>query len=217
MFKPWQIAGWSPATQQTSTVPIHQAKRIEIADGELLYYPQIFDANTCSTLLQELQSNIQWTTRSLTLFGKTIPMPRLLAWHADPGIHYRYSGGDSPHNDWTPTLRQIQHQVEKLAQSTFNGALLNLYRDGQHSMGWHSDNEATLGPSPVIASVSLGAEREFQLRHKLKKYSPIKLTLESGSLLLMRGALQQHWQHQLPKTQRAIGPRINITFRHIIS
>lgn len=198
---------------QTAPAP----RQITAGDGELYYFPAAFSPEENVELLASLQEQINWTQRSLNMFGKTVTMPRLLAWYAAPGIQYAYSGGTSPHNNWTETLLRIKARVESLTQATFNGALLNLYRNGQDSMGWHSDNEPSLGKNPIIASASFGAARHFHLRHRQKSYAPIKLLLEPGSLLLMSGALQHHWQHQLPKTRQTIGPRINITFRNIIS
>lgn len=190
-------------------------QKIPIADGELLYYSEFLDEVSGISLFEQLQATINWTTRTLKLYGKERLMPRLLAWYADPGVHYEYSGGRSPHNDWTPALLQLKNRVETVAEEPFNGALLNLYRDGQDSMGWHSDDEAALGTNPTIASISLGAERIFHLQHKYKAIQTIKIALQPGSLLLMRGSLQRHWQHQLPKTRRQIGARINITYRWV--
>jgi alkylated DNA repair dioxygenase AlkB len=144
-----------------------------------------------------------------------VASPRLSAWYGDPGAIYSYSGLRLEPLPWTPVLLEIRQVVTDLAETPFNSVLLNLYRDGQDSMGWHSDAEPELGRNPVIASVSLGAVRRFVLRHKKRKEQHIALELESGSVLVMGGALQHYWRHALPKIRQAVGPRINLTFRLI--
>lgn len=188
---------------------------IPIPDGELVYYASVFDPDTQAQLFDTLYREIRWTQRHMNLYGRSTPMPRLTAWYADAGIHYAYSGGQEPRNDWIPPLLEIKQRVEQTVGSRFNGALLNLYRDGSDSVGWHSDNETSLGDKPVIASVSLGAPRRFRLQHKKHKRESVGIDLEPGSVLVMRGETQRHWRHQLPKTRRPVGPRINITFRHV--
>lgn len=190
---------------------------LPIRDGEMTYYQSLFDAPTSRRLFDSLYKNTPWTQRSINLYGRTIPMPRLTAWFADRGIHYAYSGGQEPRHDWTPILLEIKHRVEQTIAAEFNGALLNLYRDGNDCVGWHSDNESVLGDNPVIASVSLGATRRFRLRHKENEARPISIELESGSLLVMSGQTQCCWRHQLPKTRRPSGPRVNVTFRRVLT
>lgn len=193
-----------------------QVERISIPDAELHYYPRAFTLDESTALLEILRDSIRWTSGGLMLYGRHIMMPRLIAWYGDPGITYEYSGQSSPHNDWTSDLLTIKDRVETLSRHVFNGALLNYYRDGRDSMSWHSDDEESLGVNPVIASVSFGATRNFRLRHRHdRSINPVNLSLTTGSLLIMRGQTQHYWQHQLPKTRKPVGGRINITFRRI--
>ncbi len=190
--------------------------KINLPDADIVYYPDFLDKDKSNQLFQKLHSTVEWTQRELTIFGQRKLMPRLIAWYADPDIEYRYSGGTTPHNHWIPELVNLKNAMELLCGTPFNGALLNLYRDGTDSMSWHSDDEKALGHNPVIASVSLGAQRQLKFRHRNNKHlKPHKLLLDSGSVLVMRGATQHFWQHQLPKTSKVITARINITFRFI--
>lgn len=158
---------------------------------------------------------IAWSQRPITIFGKQVLQPRLTAWCADPGVEIRYSGISYQPQAWSATLCAIKEVVEALAGVAFNGVLLNRYRDGADSMGWHRDNEPYLGPEPVIASVSLGAERDFKMKHRREAAPPVTLTLGHGSVLILRGQTQVHWLHSLPKRKRSQTPRINLTFRKI--
>ena len=149
-------------------------------------------------------------------FGKEHKIPRLQAWYADKNIDYTYSGKQLIRNDWNSVLSEIKTDIELITSNTFNSVLGNLYRNGSDSMGLHSDNEKELGENPAIASVSFGAERFFHLKHKNQKELRLKIPLTSGSLLLMEGETQTHWLHQVAKTSKLVGPRINLTFRKII-
>lgn len=194
------------------------AQSIAIPGGELHYYPGAFTVQESAAFLMKLRNTVNWTRREIQLYGRRIMMPRLIAWYADDGMEYEYSGQASLRNDWTPELLTIKTRVETISRYAFNGALLNFYRDGNDSMSWHSDDERSLGVNPVIASVSFGATRVFKLRHRRdRSIEPLTLSLTSGSLLIMRGETQRHWQHQLPKTKKVTGERINITFRRIQS
>jgi len=186
----------------------------QLPDGELLYYPQwVADP---PGLFQHLRQTISWQQDWITLYGKRHPLPRLTAWYGDPGAVYTYSGIALDPQPWTATLMALKEALTSLADVPFNSVLLNSYRHGGDSMGWHSDDEPELGPNPVIASLSLGGPRRFLLRHKTRpQLQKLDLTLASGSLLIMAGATQHHWQHQVPKTARAVPPRINLTFRRI--
>ena len=146
--------------------------------------------------------------------GRSIQIPRLSAWYGTAG--YRYSGIMHALQPLTEELQELQAVVEDLAGLSFNGVLLNLYRDGQDSVGWHADNEPGLSPEPVIASLSLGAVRRFQLKHRTDRTGRVTLDLPHGSCLIMRGKTQQCWLHQLPKTRAPVGPRINLTFRRMV-
>jgi alkylated DNA repair dioxygenase AlkB len=150
-------------------------------------------------------------------YGKTVNMPRLTAYHGDPDTLYTYSGVSARPCEWTPTLTAIKHRIEPVAGVTFNYVILQLYRDGRDSVSWHSDAEPTLGRNPVIGSVSLGTTRLFQFKHRQKPEQKAQVLLAHGSLLVMSGATQHFWRHQIPKTTRPCGARINLTFRVVKS
>lgn len=188
---------------------------MSIEDGELSYYPALIPPDQCSEAFAALMEEIPWKQESVLMYGKKIPMPRLTAWIGDPGRTYRYSGVTYTPLDWTKTTGTIRDMIQSRTGERFNTVLANLYRDGQDSMGFHADNEPELGENPVIASVSLGGVRSFQLRHNKKKDQRVDMKLESGSLLVMGGAMQHHWRHGVPKTTREVEPRINLTFRLI--
>lgn len=184
-------------------------------EGEARLWPAAFRPDTAAQLFDDLRRSIDWQQESILMFGRRVLVPRLVAWHGDPGTSYTYSGtlhGPSP---WTPPLACIRDRVAGLCSARFNAVLLNLYRDGRDGMGWHSDDEAELGRNPVIASVSLGATRRFCLRHRKRRDLKLDLPLPHGSLLCMAGATQHHWVHALPKTRALVGERINLTFRYV--
>lgn len=182
-------------------------------DGEALLYEKFFIAEESDIFLQCLQSEIQWRQEPITIYGRSVLQPRLTALYGDTGKPLRYSGIAMQPFKWTESLLQIKKKIEPLVGKIFTTALLNQYRDGQDSMGWHRDNEKELGPNPVIASVSFGATRKFQFRHYTQKSVKKSVQLSHGSLLIMRGACQHHWQHSISKTKLPLGPRINLTFR----
>lgn len=193
-----------------------QVQRLQMPDAEVLFYPCIFKDTDCEQFFSTLAAEIMWRQDSATLFGRQYLLPRLTAWYGDPGKTYRYSGIHMEPVSWTSTLRQIKGMIETIAQVEFNSVLLNFYRHGQDSMGWHSDDEPELGLNPVIGSVSFGGCRRFLLRHKTNRsISKVELNLISGSLLIMAGQTQHFWQHHVPKTKRPVEPRINLTFRLI--
>lgn len=192
---------------------------IPLPDADLLLDPQFLQPAEAARLLAELTDTIPWQQQPIRLFGKEIMQPRLTAWHGDAGATYRYSGLTLPPAPWTPALQELRRQVEQATGARFNSVLLNLYRTGQDSMGWHADDEPELGPAPNIASVSLGTVRNFRLKPRdpgRTPHAPVSLPLASGSLLLMRGPTQQYWLHALPKTARTQEPRLNLTFRYIM-
>ena len=158
-------------------------------------------------------ASVSWRTASLQMFGRRILSPRLTAWVGDHA--YTYSRLTWPPAPWEATLIEIRNRVEELAGASFNGVLLNLYRDGRDSMGWHSDDERELGPQPVIASLSLGAPRKFIFRARNNHTHKYQLNLAHNSLLIMSGETQTHWQHALPKSTKPVAQRINLTFRWI--
>lgn len=191
------------------------AQRIELQDGALLLFGDAFGADA-ARLFAALMREVRWERHELVLFGRRVQAPRLSAWHAEPGCDYRYSGLSLRAQPFTPALAEIRARVEALAGTGFNSVLLNLYRDGADGMSWHSDDEPELGAAPLIASVSFGAERRFLLRRRDQPRDRLCIELPDGSLLVMLPPLQHFWQHSVPKTRRAVGPRINLTWRRIL-
>jgi alkylated DNA repair dioxygenase AlkB len=188
-----------------------------LADADLVLYPQFFSQVESDALFAELRQATPWGQGHITLYGQRHAEPRLTAWYGDAGKRYSYSGQTLEPLPWTPLLLDVKARVDAAAQTEFNSVLLNLYRNGRDSNGWHQDNEPELGHNPVIASVSLGAVRRFQLRHKTRKDLPkLELDLPHGSLLVMAGPTQHYWQHQIPKTAKSVAERINLTFRVIL-
>jgi alkylated DNA repair dioxygenase AlkB len=169
-----------------------------------------------AVLMEELEGAVHWQTEFIRMFGKTYKVPRKVAWHGDVGAVYRYAGVDHEPSPWFPVLEGLRERVAELAGAPFNSVLLNRYRDGNDCMGWHRDNERELGDQPVIASVSLGAERRFDLRHVTTK-EQVSCLLPVGSVLVMDGPLQSMWQHRLPRAKKVTEPRINLTFRFVLS
>ncbi|RYY54061.1 MAG: alpha-ketoglutarate-dependent dioxygenase AlkB [Chitinophagaceae bacterium] len=187
------------------------------ADGEVYFYPAFFEKEEADLLFARLQSRIPWKQEPITIMGKKIMQPRLTALLGDPRFPYTYSGLKMNPDNFTDELLLIRERVELPGKTTFTTALLNFYRDGSDSMGWHRDNEKSLGPDPVIASVSFGATRNFKLKHRPGEHGIITVPLTHGSLLLMQGTTQDYWYHSIPKQLRPVGPRINITFRRIVA
>lgn len=184
--------------------------------GILEYEPNWVDANQAVVLERELRDEIAWRREAIPMFGRMVQQPRLLCFMGDAGVRYRYSGTDHAAMPWHASVSSMRERLERDTGVRFNSVLLNLYRDGRDSMGWHSDDEPELGDAPVIASVSLGQERRFVLRARNDKSRKHEMTPASGSLIVMRGTLQRDWQHQVPKTARPVGARINLTFRRIL-
>ncbi|EKO3386411.1 alpha-ketoglutarate-dependent dioxygenase AlkB [Vibrio fluvialis] len=185
---------------------------LPITDGKLLWIEHFLTPTQADHAFSVLTQELDWQQEAITLFGKSVLQPRLQAWYGDKA--YTYSGLTMPPKTWTPMLADLKQRCELLAGQAFNSVLANLYRDGQDSMGWHQDNEPELGQQPVIASLSLGETRRFVLRH-LHSKEKLELPLSHGSLLIMAGNTQHLWQHCVPKTVRALEPRINLTFRLI--
>jgi alkylated DNA repair dioxygenase AlkB len=182
-------------------------------DGEAFLHADLFAPSERERFFSRLEKEIEWRQEPIRIFGKMVMQPRLTAWLGEH--EYRYSGIVMKPQKWNSTLNEIKAKIEPLAGLEFNCALLNFYRDGQDSMGWHRDNERELGIDPVIGSVSFGAARRFLLRHFEKKKLKTEILLGDGSFLLMKGATQHQWEHSLPKTAQVVGPRINLTFRVI--
>jgi alkylated DNA repair dioxygenase AlkB len=189
---------------------------VPLPDGLLYHLPQFLAPDQAGVLLGQLTCSPDWQQHRLKLFGRECLTPRLCAWYGDPGARYGYSGQALEPLPWTAPLAALRQRLEAMLGCPLNGVLANLYRDGADSMGWHSDDEASLGPQPVIVSLSLGATRRFVLRHRRRRdLQTVALALEHGSLLIMAGDMQRHWQHAVPKTRAAVGVRVNLTFRHV--
>ena len=199
----------------SDAAPCAHGERIPIDGGGLLLFADAFRSDSAQ-LMDALHADTHWTRHRLRLFGKHIDAPRLSAWYAEPGCNYRYSGLSLEPEPLGATLCAVRQRIETLVNHAFNSVLLNLYRDGRDSMGWHSDDEPELGSAPQIASLSLGATRRFSLRRRGQTHTAISLDLADGSLLLMEAPLQQYWQHCIPKTRRQTSPRINLTWRQIL-
>ncbi len=188
---------------------------LELQDSDISYYPNFIPVKAADDYFESLKANIPWQQDDITVFGKTYPQPRLTALYADNNKPYSYSNITMQPSLFTSELFEIKKNVEDIAQVQFTTCLINRYRDGKDSNGWHADNEKELGKNPIIASVSLGVERFFHLKHNTDPALKHKLLLEHGSLLLMKGATQHHWKHQIAKTAKRVGERINLTFRII--
>ena len=160
--------------------------------------------------------DLNWETGFIKIFGKTHQIPRLQAWYADNEVEYTYSGKKLQRHNWNNLLLEIKEKIENITSFKFNSVLANLYRDGNDSMGLHSDNEKELGKKPVIASLSLGETREIYFKHKNKKLNLI-IPQASGQLIVMHGKTQEYWKHEIKKTKKIKKPRINLTFRNIIT
>ena len=191
-------------------------QKLELEDTILLYFPNFLDNIEADFWFENLNSTISFQSGEIKLFGKTFKKPRLEAFFADGNLSYSYSGQQLNTQRITDELNELKTRVESVSQLDFNAILVNLYRDGQDSNGWHADNEKELGSDPLIASVSLGAERIFEMQHIHSK-KRIKLNLEHGSLLCMLQGSQRFWKHQLPKDKSVHLPRINLTFRKIFT
>ena len=184
----------------------------DLQDAEIQYYPNFFDTTTANDLFLKLQKEIIWQQDDIMVYGKTYAQPRLTALYGNQGKPYGYSNiVMQPHN-WSPLLMYIKNEIETICEENFTTVLLNNYRNGKDSNGWHADNEKELGRNPIIASVSFGAERVFQLKHNSLDLKQ-NIILHHGSLLIMQGTTQHFWKHQIPKTAKPISERINLTFR----
>lgn len=188
---------------------------LPLRDANVIYYPYFLSSPTSDKLFKHFLEETPWQQDEITLFGKTHLQPRLTALYGNNGKSYSYSGICMRPLPFQSSHKELLKKLKEIETMDFSTVLLNLYRNGQDSNGWHSDDEKELGKNPVIASLSFGADRIFHLKHKNLKKERYKLTLRHGSLLLMKGATQHNWKHQLPKSNRIHDPRINLTFRKI--
>src|SRR5262245_42387625 len=197
-------------------LPAQALAPIPMQDAEVYYLRHLPLRQPPHVVINQLIDEVPWRAENIVVWGKTYPQPRLIAWYGDVGMNYPYSGIQLVPLPWTQTLLNIKGRVQAANQTAFNSVLLNYYRDERDSMGLHSDDEPELGERPILASLSLGEERIFILKHKrAKAMKPVRLRLASGSLLLMRGETQRYWKHGIDKETRPCGPRINLTFRRI--
>ncbi|OGS73810.1 MAG: 2OG-Fe(II) oxygenase [Flavobacteria bacterium RIFCSPLOWO2_12_FULL_31_7] len=192
--------------------PIH----LNLPDAEFIYYPNFISKEKADLLFETLLSEIPWQHDEITIFGKKIAQPRLTSLYGNDGKSYGYSNIIMQPHPFNSTLMFIKEEIENKVKEHFTTVLLNLYRNEKDSNGWHADNEKELGRDPVIASLSLGEERIFQIKHNRNKEVKQSITLQHGSLLVMKNGAQIHYKHQIPKASKPKKPRINLTFRKIL-
>jgi len=185
-------------------------------DGIVNYYGQVFDDIQSQDYYNYLFNHINWKNDQVIIFGKLIETKRKVAWYGDEAFEYHYSNMTKVAEVWTNELIEIKNVIEKLSNETYNSCLLNLYHDGTEGMAWHSDAEKQLKENAAIASISFGAERKFLFKHKNTKET-VPINLKNGSLLIMKGEIQKYWLHRLPLTKKVNSPRINLTFRIIVT
>ena len=190
-----------------------EKQHFKLPNAELIYIPNFFSKQEADSYFNIINTETNWQQDDITIYGKTYKQPRLTALFGESNQPYGYSNIVMKPKPFTQTLQSVKSKVEDYTNYKFNALLLNLYRNGNDSNGWHADNEKELGENPVIVSVSFGETRAFHFKHKTLKDQRYKLILEHGSLLLMKGEMQQHWLHQIAKTKKQIKPRINLTSR----
>ncbi|MCY7296192.1 alpha-ketoglutarate-dependent dioxygenase AlkB family protein [Alteromonas sp. a30] len=190
--------------------------RFDVPDAELIYIPEFISFDQADGCLETLKQTLSWSQDEITLYGKSVTIPRLQAWHGDAEAEYRYSNLSMRPQGWTPMLYELKQACEAYLCCTFNSVLGNWYRDGQDSMGMHSDNEPELGPHPTIAALSFGQTRRLKFRHRNKR-DRLNIDMQSGSLLVMSGSTQRFWQHGIAKSVKPMQERMSLTFRHIFS
>lgn len=190
---------------------------ISLPDAAITLHQTFIPAPQADKLLSEIIETTPWRQDHLSFGGKKVLIPRLQAWMGDASSKYGYSGLELNPLPWSDILYKLKEAIETIANTDFNSVLLNYYRDGHDSVAWHSDDEKELGNDPIVASLSLGVSRRFELKHRHKK--PIikfKCQLDHGSLLIMGSGLQSNWHHQVPKQKEISQARVNLTFRKII-
>lgn len=184
-------------------------------DNDIIYIETLFCEEQSDQLFLKLKESIDWKQDEITIFGKKVKIPRLSSWYGESNAKYSYSGLQLTPNKWTRELEEIKNMVEENSAASYNSVLLNYYRNGEDSMGWHSDNEKELGENPTIASVSFGGTRRFLIRERKVHTKKREIPLKNGSLLIMKSGFQSKYQHSVPKTKKKVGERINLTFREI--
>jgi alkylated DNA repair dioxygenase AlkB len=201
-----------PPSQEHS----EECARIDMPNAEVVLFSSLFSECEANRFFAALRRDILWRQEKIQLYGKVHDLPRLTAWYGDPNTTYKYSGITVEPTPWIPALLTIKERIEQVSNAGFNSVLLNLYRDGSDSMSWHADDEPELGCNPVIGSVSLGQSRALQMKQKSDGSNRRTIPLANGSYLLMQGAVQHHWLHQVAKSRRHMGERINLTYRLIL-
>ena len=203
-------------SKQSPLIKSNSLPELVHLDTKIYLYRNFLYDEQDKILYKDLIEHIAWQQDLIKFYGRKIPLPRLTAWYGDDGISYTYSGILMYPHPWTPTLSLVKRWIENKAQHQFNSVLLNQYRNGNDSVAWHSDDEPELGQDPIIASLSLGASRKFELRSRSQpNLDKIEILLNSGDLLIMGEGTQQNWQHQIPKMRKVKETRINLTFRNI--
>ena len=202
-----------------SQIEQNQERKFEkffFKDGEVWLMKNFLKQKEAEEYFNILSATIHWKQEEIQYYGKTYPVPRKTAWYGYDGLNYSYSGINCNPEPWTKELLELKIKIEELLpEQEFNSVLLNMYRDGNDKVSWHSDDEKELGTNPIIASLSLGATRRFDIKHKLEPELTHKFKLTNGSLIIMKGAMQHHWLHQVPVQKKISEPRINLTFRKI--
>ena len=188
---------------------------LDLPDAEIIYYPDFVNAQEANLIFKKLLKETPWQQDEITVYGKKHLQPRLTALYGEQDKSYSYSNIKMIPNAWTPLLQKLKSKIENICDANFNVVLLNYYRNEKDGNGWHADNEKALGKNPTIASLSFGANRTFQLKHNQDKTLKRNIILENGSLLIMKGTTQECYKHQIPKSLKFIGQRINLTFRTI--
>ena len=189
--------------------------KISMPDADVVHFPGLFSLSEADSLFAQLKREVTWQQEKIKLYGQVHDLPRLTAWYGDPSKTYIYSGITVHSLEWIAPILEIKRRIESISDHSFNSVLLYRYRSGSDSVSWHADDEPELGQNPLIGSVSFGEARPFQMKHKFLDEKR-KIILEHGSYLLMKGSTQHYWLHQIPKSKRAMGERINLTFRNIV-
>lgn len=193
-----------------------EKQHFNLPNAKLIYISNFFNQQDSDDYFKTIETETDWQHDNITVFGKTYKQPRLTALYGESHQSYRYSNIVMYPQPFTTTLKSIKDKIEDITNEKFNTLLINLYRDGNDSNGWHADNEKELGKNPIIASISFGEKRPFHFKHRTIKEERHQLNLEHGSLLIMKGEMQHFWLHQIAKTKRKINPRINLTFRKLM-
>lgn len=192
-----------------------EAVEYNLPNASITYLKKFYTDKEAKKLFEQLMEETEWKQDRIKMFGKILQLPRLQAFYGDIRYDYSYSNIKLTTKPWTPTLLKIKNKLEHFCEFSFTSVLLNLYRNGKDSNGWHADDEPALGTNPYIASLSFGATRSFHIRHIKEKSLKQKIDLEDGSLLIMKNETQHFYQHQLAKTAKVVGNRINLTFRKL--